>query len=484
MKSGFEKSILPIVFGAVIWLASLGSALCQRGPMTSPEDTSGLAEVEAMTDTSGLRGIAVRHMGKRIGARAQNRIGEILYAKKRYGEAEKEYLSTYRQYLGKSPERMSAAYHLGKTSFQRERPADARRYLGEFLASNPKGHEADWARYYLVRTKFRAGDKDYVRAVKSYFATRHDATASHDPTVQYDLIRYLMDHHKYADALAEAKTMTKKYPDDKLTLGVRFKLGIIYEMVERHEDAVENYRSIIRTAKSSAIAAHAQFELAGAYDCRNDFGNARREYAKVPLLYPDVKHYVDAAECSAAMMLYRESLMNPDSSDLGEKAMGAVRKFVTDHPTDRHTPRALMALADMSVRHGDYKAACKFYDEIIAFDSTLVLIKPKAAIRSNDAVAHRELVMHAHLSKGDILHDNLQESEQALAEYRSVLTGDPGNGVVQLKEAVCLIDMGQKEEARDVLNGLVRGNGPQKESATYLLQRISADSTSGGNGGK
>jgi tetratricopeptide (TPR) repeat protein len=447
-----------------------------------------LTTVSAMRDTSQLRQIIAKYSGQEISAAAQNRLGEILYSSKHYETAGREFLSTYRQYLGKSPVRLRAAYFLGKISFNREKPGDAKSYLGEFLASNPKGTDADWARYFLVRAKFRAGDTDYVSSVKSYFTTSHDSAASHDPTVQYDLIRYLMDHHSYQQSLTEANTMISNYPNDNLTSSVKFKLGIIYEMLGRYNDAVGLYGAIIGTAPSAEVGAKAQFELAGVYDSQNDFANARKEYAKVPAHYPGAKHYVDATACALAMMLYRESLNNPDSAELGEQASEALQGFVTNYPTDRHVPHALMALADLYEKQGNFEEACNSYQKIVDFDTMLIPIKPNAIVRSNDMVAHRELVAQARLSKGNILLDRLQKPQEALAEYQGILAADPNNDVVQLKEAMCYIALGETDQARQALNILVNGGGQEKEpvlsgvkdAASYMLKSMNQDSTQTG----
>lgn len=251
-------------------------------------------------------------------------------------------------------------------------------------------------------------------------------------------------------------------------------------MLGKFDEAIGNYRSIIKESKSPAVAARAQFELAGAYDSRNDFKTARREYDKVPALYPDESRWVALTEYATGMTFYREALMNTDSSGLSQEASDALQKFVSDHPKDRHVPHALMALADLYAMQGDYKGAASAYTQVIDFDSSLIPLKPRAVKRSNDVRAHRDLVRHARVLRADVLRTKLERPEEALAEYRTVLSGDPANGAARLGEAMCCIDLGLKDEARESLEVLVRQDGDLKDVASNLLQTISPDTTARG----
>jgi len=449
---------------------------CYNGAIYCQPQVS-LSAVAAMTDTSQLRQIVSNYRGQEIAAFAQNRIGEILYAERQYDAAEKEFLSTHDQYLGQFPERARAAYFLGKIYFYKQDLSKAKNYLAEYTASKPPGAEADWGNYYLVRTKFWCGDPDYVSSVRAYLGSAHPAALSHDPTMHYDLVRYLMDNHKYQDAVSETQTMASKFPNDTMTLDAKFKMGEAYGYLNRPKDAVDVFNSIINSSTSASNSARAYYELAMAYDYQNDYVDAEKDYGLVSSQFPNETVWTTVSQYFFAMMLRRESLAKPDSAQLSQKAFDALNGFITDHPRDIHIPRVLMALADLYAGKGEYHEACAAYDQIIAFDTSLVSLKHKGLERSNDIEAHAKLVLQARLSKGNVLLDKIQNPDSALAEYQKLAAADSGNTHVQLKEGMCYMRMGQGDKARQIFNALITSGSREKDAALALLQSISSDST-------
>lgn len=467
-----------LIASAVLASVMTASTACAM-PLSPSGQSSAITidSVSAMTDTTELHQIAASYQGQELAAAALNRLGDLLYQDKAYSSARQVFLQTTSQYLGFPTETADAEYWLGKIAFHDNKYPDAETYFTRFLAGGSKGEKSQWARYYLTRAEYRDGTSDYSKAVQAYFAQPDSAAASHDYNIRYDLIRYLMNHHQYSSALAAADAFTTRYPNTGSAVKVQFQEAIIHEVMGQSDEAVQIYQSIISNASSKLIAAHAQFELATDYQGQGKYEEAVSEFNKIPLVYPDQLEYVDGSKYALAMIKYSESLAAPDSGKLGEEAFDALRTFVSNYPADSHTPRALMALADLYNKRGDYQSANGVYEKVIHFDTLNVALNPKAMARSNDLKAYRGFVREARLAEGNDLMIKLHDSKDALAAFHRILKASPGSHEARLKEAMCYIDLGQKDSAEVLLNSLVHDGGKDTRLATSLLRSVtSADS--------
>lgn len=470
----FCDPILKNIFHTIIMLVFfiLLNPLMSGIATSQPASQISLSDVAVMKDTTQLRQIILTYKGKEVAAKAQNRIGIILSWAKQYDAAEREFLSTYAQYQNQPQEWGQAAYYLGKIYFYKQDLSKAKKYIRDCLDSNPTGPEADWANYYWVRTKFWCGDSDYVTTANSYLGSTHTATASLDPVMHYDLMRYLIDNHNYQEALSEGHAMISKYPNDSLTLYAKFKLGEVLGSLNQLTDAVNLYKSIITEYGQSSVLARAHYELGMAYDKENDFLNAKKEYKIVSSQYPSETVWVIVSQYFNGMLFYRQSLTKKDSVQLREQSINALHNFQISYPGDIHIPRVLTALADLYLENEQHQLALDAYEQIIAYDTSLVSLKHKGKERDNDLKAHRSLVKQARLTKGNILLDKQHNAQSALVEFQKLLIDDPNNDVLQLKEAMCYIKLGQMNNAKNILNLLIQSGGQTKDAASALLQSL------------
>ncbi len=459
----FNKYLLVVCFT----IAAITTGRAQS--RLSPSDSTIFAA--AASDTTKLRQLIVTRRGETIAAKAQNRIAKLANKAKNQNVAEREFRQTYNQYFN-TPEGLEAAYYLGKISHRNGKPEEAKKYLKEFLISNPKKKDAQWAQYYLLKSMCRTDDSGFSSAVHAYFSKRHEHTESNDPSLQYDLIRHLMNRHQYQEALNESKLFVSRFPLHELTTNVQFQIGDLYVMMDKPKDAIQQYSLLIKTASpNSETIVRAHYQLGALYDGQNDSKKARIEYELVKRQFPLSTRWVNASEYSLVMIGYRAEMDNqPPSDSIG--AYAHLKEFITAHPSDHHVPRAWMALADLCIKAGQYSEAVAVYEQIIHFDRALIPLKPKAAVRSNDVKAHRELVLQARLAKANTLRSQMQKPAEALSEYEEILIAQSSNGDAKLKKAMCLMDIGKMEQASGLLNALVAEGGVEKDAATHLLNLL------------
>ncbi|HUI29255.1 MAG TPA: tetratricopeptide repeat protein [Candidatus Acidoferrales bacterium] len=451
-----------LILCALVCLASWGTAISQT--------TESLNTVAAMSDIGKLRSIAQVHRGEKIGASAQNRIGMIFYSQKNNDAAEREFLITYTQHTDQRAEAMQAAYYLGKISLNKEDPKQAMKYFSESLSSGSLvGADIDWARYYQVKAMYRSEDPSYLTTVRSYLTGSHDYSKRNDISVRYDLVRYLANKHQYGQALEEANTIVNLFPNDPLSMNVRFEVGELYFMLGRPQDALNQFSAILNTAgQDPVVGAHALYQIGVAYDNEGDLVNARSTYRKVIDAYPTQTRWVNASEFGIAMIEYRE--VKPGSSL--DAAYEALHSFVSNHPTDHHVPQALMTLASLNMQRGKYSEAVSEYDQVIQFDPSLIPIKSKASLRSNDVNAFRDLVLRAHFAKASLLRTQLVKPDLALAEYNLILESHPESEEALFCKALSLIQLDRRDEARGILNNLSSSGTDYGKMAQQTLKTL------------
>jgi tetratricopeptide (TPR) repeat protein len=422
----------------------------------------------AQSDTTLLREIIHNKPDEKVTAIALNRIGIIYYKSKRDDKAEQVFLSVYNQFQGRA-EAFLAAFYLGEIAFHKENLKKAKAYLSEFLSSNPEGTLAKWAQYYYVKSKFRDNDSDYVDAAHNFLADQHNFMRSKKATVQYEIIRYLMNNHNYAQALIEAQTLINNNPRDTLTEKVKFMIGEIYILLKRPIEALTHYNLIINENGITPMeAAKARFYIGEVFDNIGDIENARINYQLLLNTYPNQKRWATAAKYSLAMLNYQGWLTKNDSINQ-YKGYSSLLNYINQNPGDHHVPHALRALADMYISDGRYNEAIDCFNKILSFDTSLVTLDPHASIRSNDLIEHKKIITDVKFTMARIMREMLHKPQDALSIYYGMLSVSPNNSILKLNKALCLIDLNRSDEAKVILNQLVQEGGNQKKHAQYIL---------------
>ena len=402
---------------------------------------------------------------------AQFHLALTSYKSNKTDLAEQMFLSLYNQHPNK-PESSEAGSYLGNIAISKNNYQSAKKYLTEYLITHPDGKSAEFAKYHILKAKYQSNDTDYIAFAHGFLSEKHDSIKSGNASIQYDLVWHLINNHKYEQALTEANLMVSNYPDYHAIMQVRFQIGQILSVLNKSQEALTQYNSILQILNiSSKDAARALYETGGVYENLNDFENAKANFKLVQSQYPQETQMFIISEYSLAMLTYQQYLSHPDSSNLVE-GCSKLRNFVTAYPTDHHTPRALHAMADLLTSSKRYSEALDAYDKIIGFDSTLIPINQRQDIKYNERGAHRSLVKEVMLSKAKIMRQNLKRSSDAMAIYNGMLTTDQNNCELLINKALCHIDLGQKTEAKALLTQVVQSGGKEKTRASHILEKL------------
>jgi|SRR6266404_6060719 len=210
--------------------------------------------------------------------------------------------------------------------------------------------------------------------------------------------------------------------------------------------------------------------LAGFYLGAKDYARTRIEYAKVIQLNPGVTKWVQETEYRMAFVNMVEGMEKNDSALLGNARIG-LESYVRDHPTHRSVPKALMNIADLALRAGQYDQVLASYNRIIGFDTTLI-DSGRYAGHTDEMKGHRELVGRVHTMKARLLRMQMHNPEAALAEYELLLTIHPHLADALLNKALCLVALNRKSEARPILEQLVSEGTGVKEVASRILSTL------------
>lgn len=253
-------------------------------------------------------------------------------------------------------------------------------------------------------------------------------------------------------------------------------MGDFYYRAGRKNEAKRHYRSIIQKNPSNTEpAAIGQYLLAELYDKDGLNDSAKNEYLKVKENNPGVLNWAILGEYSNAMCYYNEWALLSDSLMRDtvriKTVTGKLQSFIDSYPTDKRTPRAMMTLAGVYDRIGEYEKSVEEFNRIISFNESLMSnISPE--VKQQELKAHRELVEKAHMSKAVTLKQSLNRSEDALNEYEIVIAGNPMNYDAMLGKAMTLIQMERRQEAKAILLELSSMDIPQKQIAQSLINTL------------
>jgi tetratricopeptide (TPR) repeat protein len=121
---------------------------------------------------------------------------------------------------------------------------------------------------------------------------------------------------------------------------------------------------------------------------------------------------------------------------------------------------------------GKYNEAINAYERIIQYDSTKIPVTQRSKNKHNNLTAHKSLVKDAMLSKAKLLRANTKNPNEAIAIYDNLLSSDQNNEELLINKSLCLIDLGQKAEAKTILNQIVQSGGKEKGRAKHILQKL------------
>ena len=434
-------------------------------PNLSRQDSLSLA----LADTVQLRRIATEHRGEFLGAQARFRLAFAALECK--GEAVEQRLKIGRQDLNTGSSRW-AAFALGVLNYDRVRLDDCKAYMKEFLRGNPPGEEGDLAKYCLVMSQGMTNDPGFVASAHAYLArdgSRNERMLrDKDVVVRNELARYHAERREYTRAIAEAQSLVKFHPQTQYARTIDVKIAEYLLLSGDEQSAIGHCAKLLeRYNGDDENAARARNMLAGIFAIKGDYPRAREEYRKVIDRYPGAPGRVLAGVYGLASLDLQEARTRNDTT-LMRRAFAELEAFVNQHPTDHHVPSALMEIADGCKESGNLREALAAYNRVITFDS-LHAVVGSFHPRSHDLKAFRSMVIQAHMQKGLLLLERMNEPASATKEFEAVLSGSSDIPDALLNEAQCLIRLGRISEARGILERLRREKGGMRETAEYFL---------------
>ena len=254
---------------------SLG-ALAEKGEVADAEKLR--SEMEAT-----YRRLIVEHPRSDLVADARLELGQHLFNRKAYAEARKYFVQTIDGVSPAKDERarsLSARswYSLGFVSFEEEGHEEAREAFDRVIEAGlpellPRSL-FQGARSWMLSGGESEAVERFTRLVNEFDAGEQTEEA---------LLRLGECQHRlgnYEEARRVLERMLEEYPNGNLLFQGRFALGFALQFLERFDDAIEQFRSIV-TGTQLPVAARAQYHIG---ECLVDQGSPRdaaREFLTV-----------------------------------------------------------------------------------------------------------------------------------------------------------------------------------------------------------
>lgn len=175
------------------------------------------------SDTAQLRALTATRNGEIIAAKAHLKLAQTYFNAKDDNRALVDFMRIYVNYQ-LLPEAKKAALYLGKIAFHKNDLATSSKYLGEYLASNPEGKDAEWANYHLLKINGKNQDTAYVSKAQTFLSNNANLTRKISVPLHRDLILKHFNNKNYKQTKAEAEKFIAKYPDDSLRPFIQYYL--------------------------------------------------------------------------------------------------------------------------------------------------------------------------------------------------------------------------------------------------------------------
>jgi TolA-binding protein len=144
----------------------------------------------------------------------------------------------------------------GEKSFQlRSLASVVQNQSNENLAVEQAQMAFDTAKKYFREQKFEDSNRLFALMIKSH------PYSAHVPEAMFLMVEGYFQLHQYDQALTAANKMIEVYPDNELTGYAMVRLGKIYEYQDRHEEAMDIYKTVIKSFPQRSLASVAENAL-------------------------------------------------------------------------------------------------------------------------------------------------------------------------------------------------------------------------------
>ena len=423
-------------------------------------------------------------------------------------------------------ERGSEALFWGADSHYRQSNyARAQSLFRQYLEQNPEGTKAAGARYALAWTYFKqnqyeAAARQFQQFLDTYEGTDTDIPYEQDARLRladsyYALKRYEDAVEAYRrvggkgtdyalfqsgealnyagrseEALRSLNRLVERHPGSRWRPQALYRIGAIHFQNQNYEDAVTAYRRFLDTYSDHQLAPEAQYGIGDSRYNAGKMEDAVEAYRTVLVKYPKS---TTATEAASSLFF---ALNAAGQSDRADQIIAEIAKA---HPDTNLEDRLRFQRAKAAYQSGESQKALNLFQSFVRTTSTSSLL-PDAyyylgilyANEDRDTEAKNylgqlveqypdsDVLPDGALRLGDIYRSE-QNYEEAAAAYKAAAESDAIGTELRAQarygQSIALLNMGQNEKAKEILNRILdeSAGGPLQASARLGLARIYED---------
>ena len=448
----------------------------------------------------------------------------IQYQNERYADAASAFLSLAES--SPNTRRGRDALFWGADSYyQLDNYDRARTLFRRYLDDYPEGHHAPGARYALAWTHFK--QRQYQPAAQLFraFLDTYSAGATAVPYQQDARLRLADSYYalnQYEDAVAVYRRIDGDGSDYAL-----YQAGEALNYAGQPEEALQSLQGLLDRYPQSPWRPEALYRMAGIHFQEQNYDEAESTYRDLLEEYPDHQlapeaqygigdSRYNAGAMEDAVAAYRQVLENyPESPTATEAASSLffalnaagqsdradeiITSIAEANPDANLRDRLRFQQAKAAYQSGQSKKALSLFQEFVRTSSAPSLLPDSYyylgllyADQDQDTEAKNylqqlvdqhpesEVLPEGALRLGDIYLDE-ERYQQAAEVYRRAAESDAISSQLQAQarygQSVALLNLGQNDQAREILNGILEANegGPLRASAQLGLARINEE---------
>jgi TolA-binding protein len=149
----------------------------------------------------------------------------------------------------------------------KEKGEGEKSFSQRMLASVVQSHSSDQAGFQRAQIEFEDGsrlfrEKKYEEATRVFEdLIQHHPYSTDLPKAMFLIVESSFQTHQYDQLIQYANKMLDVYPDNELTGYALLRLGRIFEFQDRHQEAMDIYKTVIKTFPSRELASLADNAL-------------------------------------------------------------------------------------------------------------------------------------------------------------------------------------------------------------------------------
>lgn len=416
----------------------------------------------------------------------------------------------------------AALFWGGDSRYQQGNYSGARALFLRYLENYPEGDKAAGARYALAWTYFK---QNQYKAAAQHFRTFLDSYQGQDQDIPYaqDARLRLADAYyalkRYEDAVEVYRRSDESASDYAL-----YQSGEALNYAGRVDEAIRSLDRLVENHPNSTWRPEALYRLATIHFQQQNYETADSTYRRLMSEYPDHQlapkaqygigdSRYNAGEMEEAVAAYRTVLEKyPNSPSAGEAASSLffalsaagqedraddlINSIAEKHPDANLKDRLRFQRAKAAYQSGESEKALNLFQSFVRTTSTTSLLpesyyflgllfadRDETTEAKNylsqlvDQFPDSDVLPEGALRLGDLYLEE-QDYEKAASAYRAAAENDAISPELRAQarygESISLLNMGQNEEAKDILNRILESNesGPLRASAQLGLARI------------